>query len=473
MINKNSVLQALAIHVVLGILAKYLPIALTAYYFAFVAYAAIRISQTSDRNMAAARYVMYVVGFEIVYRISGNTIVYEFGKYACMLLLLLGVIASRKSNIKPFLIYILLLIPAIFLTSVDGGFNEFRNTVMFSLSGPITLALSGMYFYRKRIEEDDLWKILRTAFLPGVSLLVVLALGPSIESVELISDSNFALSGGFGPNQVSTALGYFALLLAFAKMNGKVLTFSKRIDYLLILFLVLRALLTFSRGGVFSFLLTILGTAIAMTIFSGSFRKNLFRYTTYIIVLMLTGLATFFVANKLTDNWLLYRYQGVSTYEVMTGREKLNHSYLSGREQIADEELQLFKENWITGVGAGMSRLVREQTSSASIVFASHSEFSRILAEHGILGLLSMLLLLVWLPFNRIFRSQTVLSKLFFFLFFIMGCMTMLHASMRLALPGVIIGFAFAIILPMQSRGAETRYQVQSGRKGYDDRLYR
>lgn len=448
MVIKKIPLQRFAIHVLLGLVAKFLPIALTSYYFVFVAYAAIRIINTSDRNMVAARYVLYVAGLEIVYRISGYTIVYEFGKYACMLLLSLGLIfGGRKSNTKPFFVYILLLIPAISLTEFGVDINEYRNVVMFSLSGPITLALSGMYFYGRTLSEDQLWHIFRTAVLPAVSLLVLLFLGPSVDSVNLMAESNFALSGGFGPNQVSTALGFFAILLAFANWNGKVLTFNKVMDYVLIVLLLFRALLTFSRGGVFAFLLTLLGTAAAMLFFSREFRKHAIRYSGYLLALLMIGFGTFFVANKLTNDWLLYRYRGVSTYEVNTGYEKTNHSYLSGRENIADEELTLFKDNWFTGVGAGMSKIVRETTSNESVTFASHSEFSRLLAEHGILGVFALVLLLAWLPIRRILRFQSSISRQFFFLFFQMGVLTMLHAAMRLALPGIITGMSFSLIL--------------------------
>lgn len=474
MINNKFNFQPFVVHIILGIIAKFAPVALTAYFLAFVAFATIRIIQSSDRNLLSARYALYVAGFEIVYRISGFTLVYELGKYACMLFLLLGsMLRTRQSNFKPFLFYLLLLLPAILVTPIDFGFNVYRNTVMFSLSGPITLALSGMYFYGRSITEDDLWKILRIAILPGISLLTVLALGPSVKSVELISESNFALSGGFGPNQVSTALGYFAVLLAFASLNGKVITANKVTDYLLLALFLFRALLTFSRGGIFAFIFTILGSTIAMIVFSGSFRKHAFKYSAYVVVLMVAGFCMFFVANKLTDNWLLYRYTGVSTYEVTTGQEKLNHSYLSGRERIADEEMELFKENWLIGVGAGMSKRIREITSNESAAVASHSEFSRMLAEHGVLGGLSMLLLLVWLPLIRITRKQSAMSKQFFFLFFIMGCMTMLHAAMRLALPGVIVGFAFATILSMSSHRAATRDSLQTKGEDFDDRLYR
>lgn len=448
MVKKITPFQAFLFHVLLGVVAKYLPIVLTAYYLAFIVYAGLRIHQSQDSGHCAGRYVLYVMGMEIVYRIGGATIIYELGKYACITLLLLGIASrSSRSDIRPFFIYLLLLLPAVALTSSEGDFKEYINTILFSLGGPITLALSGMYFFKRKIWINDLWQLARMAVLPGVSLVTVLFLGPAVGAVELMAESNFELSGGFGPNQVSTALGYFALLLVFANWNREVLTFNKWIDYLLIALFLFRGLLTFSRGGTFAFVFTILGTTVAMMILSGRFRRHIVKYALYLVFLVSLGGGLFFMANKATDNWLLYRYQGVSTFQVATGTEKVNHSYLSGREDIAEAEFELFMDNWFTGVGAGMSSVVRASLFEGHLAMASHSEFSRMLAEHGLFGMLSLLLLLVIYPIRRIGLRQTMLSKQFFFFFYILGLMTMLHASMRLALPGVIAGFAFATIV--------------------------
>jgi hypothetical protein len=62
--------------------------------------------------------------------------------------------------------------------------------------------------------------------------------------------SNFATSGGYGPNQVSTALGLGVFVLLYHFLTRQRLFQIKFVDEALLLFFVFRGLLTFSRGGV-------------------------------------------------------------------------------------------------------------------------------------------------------------------------------------------------------------------------------
>src|SRR5690606_12199541 len=84
-----------------------------------------------------------------------------------------------------------------------------------------------------------------------------------------------------------------------------------------------------------------------------------------------------------------------------SGVEK--ESVLTGRETLMETEFQMFLDNPIFGVGVGKNR--EERIEMTGIVAASHSEVTRLLAEHGMLGVMALALLvcvpLYNYPLNR------------------------------------------------------------------------
>ena len=112
------------------------------------------------------------------------------------------------------------------------------------------------------------------------------------------------------------------------------------------------------------------------------------------------------------------------------GREK--KSQLSGREILIASELQMFWDNPVLGVGVGRNKEIREKESG--IVSASHNEISRMLAEHGSLGVIDLMILLFTPLFLFINNRQNILA-LSFLAFWLL---TINHASMRLAAPAFV-----------------------------------
>ena len=66
---------------------------------------------------------------------------------------------------------------------------------------------------------------------------------------------------------------------------------------------------------------------------------------------------------------------------------------LTGRMDIYRIDFEIFKDNFFTGIGPGQGNEAREQYGYGKTV-AAHVEYSRMLAEHGILGLISLILLI-------------------------------------------------------------------------------
>ena len=73
------------------------------------------------------------------------------------------------------------------------------------------------------------------------------------------------------------------------------------------------------------------------------------------------------------------------------------------------------------------------------------------LAEHGIYGAASALLMIL-MPFTYYFKfSKTPEQKTYLVAFVIFGLFTTMHAAMRLAVPGACYGLGFLILEPAKN----------------------
>ena len=96
---------------------------------------------------------------------------------------------------------------------------------------------------------------------------------------------------------------------------------------------------------------------------------------------------------------------------------------------------------FFTGSGPGQAKELRHQYGYTGQVTA-HTEFSRMLAEHGILGLLSLLILII-ITGHIFVKSDTRNSKFIKLCFGLIALLSMGHSAMRLAMPEFIYGLIF------------------------------
>ncbi|MDQ5928996.1 MAG: hypothetical protein QG594_774, partial [Bacteroidota bacterium] len=248
-----SYVYLLLIHALIGILLYVLPIiskVLTVSLFAFGFY---YISKNRNRNNEAIIMSAYIVSIEVLLRMTSGGIFNEFGKYTIIIYMFLGMIYSGFSkNSMLYWFFLLLLIPSIILSFISLSFEtNIRKAIAFNISGPVCLGISAIYCYKREITFDRLKGVITAFCLPLISVVIYLFLyTPSVKDVVTGTQSNFATSGGFGPNQVSTILGlgifvFFVQLL----LNSK----SKLLQIInagFILIFAFRGIVTFSRGGI-------------------------------------------------------------------------------------------------------------------------------------------------------------------------------------------------------------------------------
>lgn len=436
----------IGIHMLLGALLGTQPMVVAYAYLLFFFVAVIDTLYTGDRNSRAGFYAIYLMGFEIVYRMAGAPFMWEMGKYVSMGILLVGIVVGRRRYINwTFVLLLILLIPAIFLVQSSNP-GRLREMITFNMSGPLTFVVAGLYFYRRTFDADDFFNSLKMALMPAFTLIVALSMLAAISTLHYTKlKSNMAATAGFGANQVSTMLGWFMLLILLFKINGRKITPWSWLDWLVLFYVTLRALLTFSRGGVLGGALALTGAVLVLYFSYKSFRYKVRKAFPYIVFGLVFLVGIFILANKITGNLLVYRYQGLTTNEMRTGQRITGTGLLTGRDYLIEAEIEAFKDYPLLGTGYGMSEPYREAYFGEAT--ASHTEYSRLIGEHGILGLFFIIIGMIWLPIYFFFKVPNPETRCFFIAFFLLSLFTMFHAAMRLAMPGVLLGAAFMQIL--------------------------
>jgi hypothetical protein len=444
--NKFIFLIIIGFQVLLGMLGNYFPTAIGYVYLGIFMLMSADVVYCRDKDSRAGFYALYLMGFEIVYRIAGTTFSHELGKYLAILILLVGVIAGRRKYTPfVFLFGLFLLLPALFLSD-DPDPVRIRKMILFNLSGPLCIVFSGLYFYKRKIEITNYIRGLQFAFLPAFSAIVILSLKAGLSTLQFDSvSSNTEASGGFGANQVSSVIGWFVMLVLLVKIQGVKLTPFNWLDWGMLLILLIRGLLTMSRGGMMSAAIGLIFSSLFYFYVNSSFRKSLFRMFPYILAGLIVIGAGVLYANKISNNYLLYRYQGKTTNEVVTGIVSTDKSYLTGRDKIMEGDFAAFLEYPFLGVGYGMA--TSWHLAYFGSAAAAHTEFARLLSENGSLGLLFMLILFIILPLKYMVGTTNDISKYFMIAMFLVSMMTMFHGAMRLSLAGIAYGASFIILV--------------------------
>lgn len=381
----------------------------------------------------AALWAAYLVGLEILLRMTGGFLVWEAGKYGVVLFLTIGILVEKAPRPLPFaiILYGLLLLPSFAVVSFPD-FDHFRKDVSFNLSGPLTIVVASLYFYKRPINNEVFFDIGRFVLYPIVSMVVYLTLvTPELSEIEYGTQSNFRASGGFGPNQVSSVLGLGIFLVGMSLYYKRRITGYLLTDALILLVFLVRGLVTFSRGGMLGGVLAVLLLVLLNLVFAHriwSVRKTL-AFGALALALIVTG---WNYVNDISEKRLQYRYEG---YNFRTGQRT---EITSGRLTILENEIQLFSDNIVFGVGPGM---VREVNIIEKGPANTHSEYSRTVAEHGLFGVVALLILIVT-PIRNILRKPKVLYPILFAILTIVF-FTMFHSAMRIAMPGFFYGLAY------------------------------
>lgn len=420
------------LHVFIGMAVYFFEPISKVYFLAVLALAIISILNAlpKKRHIYVLSSCAYIVGSEVFFRMTGGNFLYEASKYLVILFLIIGVLIGDGIGKKsyPFIIYLMLLFPGVIVAYFSLNYDtNLRTAIAFNLSGPVCLGISALYCYKRKINIRTLQNILMYLLLPIISTTTYLFLyTPSIKEVLSGTGSNFATSGGFGPNQVSTVLGLGVFLLAGRIFLQSKMLFVKILNIFLLALVAYRAIITFSRGGVLVAFIIII--VFILTFYKKSSFKSRKNIIGSVIVLSFGVIVIWLISSTNTEGLIDKRYNNQDAI----GRTK--DDITTGRTGLLTTELNEFFENPFTGVGVGKLKEIRFEKEG--IMSASHNEMSRIVGEHGIFGVVAFAILLLTPLFFRLKNKNNI----YFYSFYLFWFLTINHSSMRIAAPAFIYG---------------------------------
>lgn len=408
----------------------------------------------SDRKPERTAYLIaYIAGAEVLWRMTSASPVWEFGKYATMFIAVISMARWRRLGgpALPFL-YFIFLIPSAFLTVLEVAPALARDRISFNLSGPLALFICAWCFSHLPLTRAQLHRLLFVMVGPvlGIATIAIrstLAAG----AIEFSDHSNFVTSGGFGPNQVSAMLGLGAMCCFWFFSHAPA---AARLRFTLLgvlIVLVLQSALTFSRGGLYA---AGGGIAAAMLIQLRDVRKGARGAP---IVLLIAFAVYFLIVPRL---------------DAFTGgalSERFADTRLTGRDQLLQTDLKIWYEHPLFGVGPGgadpiHTLILRGQPGLGEDDIATHTEFSRLLAEHGFCGLVALLLLIL-MAMHNVRRQPDLVTKAFVLSLLVWTFIFMSGSATRLAAPSVLYGLCFARLQVARP----TWEQAEAAAEGFDD----
>lgn len=378
----------------------------------------------------------YLISFELLDRMSKTSpfIPFELSKYLLVFVGILGIVKlgvrSNRGLLMAFLV-------------TPAAFYDFSNqTTYFDIInyylGPLAVGFGIAFADKLKISEIELSQLLKVIWLTCLSsLLFTYIKTPDYDDITFSLGANFAATGGFASNQVSTVLG-LGMFLSFCSIKRN-WNFAgiKWLDYIVLIGFIFQGLLSFSRGGM---MVGVAGIFIVLMIPEYNNVKvratNHSKKLIFTIVSLLLLYGVFEIANNITGGQLLLRYQGETAGTLRGTKEVTIDHFVTGRLGIFEQDVNLWLNNFFTGVGIGASRFLRDLNR---IGVAPHVELSRLLADHGILGLIYVFLLFFKLPLDAWNKNANGKNRVLVMVLIILAILTTFHAAMRTFLTPLFI----------------------------------
>ncbi|MBA4277613.1 O-antigen ligase family protein [Flavobacterium sp.] len=419
--------QIIIFHALLGFLVYLFPFVAKIYGYVIFIGGFFYVIKTQNKHNEALVAAAYVVGSEVFLRMTGGNPLYEISKYGVMVFIFMGMYYSGFSkSATPYWVFLLLLVPGVVLTTFVLNFDtNLKNAIAFNISGPVCLGVASIYTYRRKIPLYEMNTVILAMGLPIVACMMYLTFyTPNIRDVITSTQSNFETSGGFGPNQVATVFGLGMFIFFSRTILESKTKFMLGLNLLIAINMSYRGMVTFSRGGMitgFLMILLLLFFLYAKSNYVGRVKLN------YVMVFIaLAMVATWTYTSFQTGGLIDKRYANQDA----AGRKK--ESSFTGREDVAQNEINTFLNNPIFGVGVGKGAEVRfEETGDGTL---SHDEITRMMAEHGTLGIVG-LLILFFTPLILYLENKFNMFLLCFLAFWFF---TINHAAMRTAAPAFV-----------------------------------
>ncbi len=387
----------------------------------------------------------YLMSLELLARMANTSplVPYEVSKYLFLILFGAGLLFSPIKSYSVGVSMTLLILPAFIydLSNQSGSAG-----LIFNGLAPLGLGIGVAFMGKIKTDIDSLNLALRLIWYAVLSSLVFVVIKtPDFDSINFNLGANFETTGGESSNQVSSVLGLGMLVSFYAWLAQLKFSGNRLLDLIITVGFAFQGLLTFSRGG-------ILVGGLAMLLMYFTFNQSSEKKTKikkgrksiyYLVIIAVAGFFTFQAVDRIAGGKLTLRYQGETEGTVLGRKEKNLNVITTNRFVIFLGDMELWQEHPVGGVGVGASKYLREGDSSNP-----HIELSRLLAEHGIPGLIYFILL-VYLGF-RIYgnrgspQHRSVMLTLYF-----IGFATCFHSATRTFITPLLV--SLSTMLPAQS----------------------
>lgn len=369
----------------------------------------------------------YIAGMEILWRMSAVHLPWEYGKYASVLILLVALLmdwrARPQARPRTFVpvFYFVLLLPAVIPTFLQMGLDQAREEASFNLAGHLVLALMALYFWKRPLNRRHAVRLFVVVMAPIAGVVSLAAAGTLQSELAFALEANFLTSAGYGPNQLSNLLSLGAL---FGICLYTLLKKSPGLRLFILAWtavFIVQGLLTFSRGGIYSLALAFLALGLHLL------RDPRLRWRFLLLVGVIYLLGAFFVLpslNTFTDGLFQLRFTDLDT---------------TGRLEAAQADLQAFADNVFTGTGVGLAEAYRQQALGLPV--AAHTEFTRMVAEHGLPGLIAIVLL-VWMLLRRYIDTSPGINRALLAACAVWATSVMMQSAMRIVAVSLVTALA-------------------------------
>jgi O-antigen ligase len=385
----------------------------------------------------------YIAGAEVLWRITDAGVFHEFGKYAVVVVFAIGILRRYRRRPLPVLptLYLLYLLPAVTFW-IGRDLEWARREISFNLSGPLSLAICYLYLVQRPLKPRALKRLTVAVAAPAVATVAVGAhsLVTEGEAVRFGTGSNQIAAGGVGPNQVSNLLGLAVVLAWLLLTTCENRAWFRVFLVLLIVSLLSHGILTFSRGGVFTAGLAIVATVPFLT----ADRRS--RGILFLFGLLLLGLFNFVAwpwIDTFTGGMAALRFTDLDT---------------ANRLEIALTHLRIWRDYPLFGVGPGLAEPLIPSYRLILFSPSAHTEYTRLVAEHGLLGLVALVLLL-WIALKVVLDGDNARARAWAVGLLCFSFAYMAQSAMRTVAPGLAYGLAAASFFGGRADGQNAAHQ--------------
>lgn len=370
--------------------------------------------------------IAYVAGAELLWRGVEGAPTWEYGKYVVLILSILILLKYRGKATPWPVLFMFLLVPGIMIMP---SFN--RQDVAFQLTGPVALAVASMAFSTLEFKKNDLQRLFLAIIAPSLAMAILIAFNVGTKDINFSGGgANEAVSEGIGANQVTSVLSlgsmaaFYYIFLAGKNLRVRSLMIG------LFIFFVGTSVLTFSRAGLWN----TIGALIAGVFFLFIDRRRTLATVGVVLILGLVGYFLIFPwINNRTNGEVLVRFKDTDS---------------TGRDLLFKVDYQLFLDHPVWGVGVGQSPYYH--IAAFGYKKNTHTEYSRLLAEHGSFGV-AVMVLMVAVLIARIVQRRSNTSKAISVSFTIWALLYLSHSATRLVAPSFMFGVAAAHFLSKEN----------------------